>query len=927
MKYFYLIISILHLFHFSYGQSKDRITVVKLLCNHTENPAVINTLTPKFSWQLKSELRNQFQSSYHILVADNLDDIKNSRGNIWDSVKVNSDESILIQFRGKELKSAQKYYWKVKVWNQSNVESDWSKTGNFKTGLFSDNDWGNAKWIGHEELSAQLKLVPGVHGEGDNLGKKALQRPVVPLFRKKFNIPKEISSATLFVSGLGHYEAYINGGKVGINFLAPGWTNYDKAVFYNSYDVTKMVEAGENVLGTIVGNGFHNINRERYRKLVVAFGMPKMICLLQIKYTDGSMDNIVSDNSWKTSPSAITFSSIFGGEDYDARLEQNNWCLAKFDDSSWKHVLLVTPPEGTLTAETDYPLKMMESFKVVQVSELKPDAFLYDFGQNASGIVELKIKGEKGQEVRLIPAELITKDKHANQKATGAPYYFSYTLKGEGVEVWRPRFTYYGFRYVQVEGATPKDGDSSLGLPEIVDLKMLHTRNSTPLSGNFECSNKLFNSIFSLIDWSIKSNLQSVLTDCPHREKLGWLEVTHLMGNSIHFNYDIYHFYSKMVNDMIQAQTDNGLVPDIAPEYVKFNEGFRDSPEWGSASIILPWMIYKWYGDQSILEKAWPMMLQYVTYLKSKSENDIVSHGLGDWFDMGPRRLGVSQLTPKSLTATAIYFYDLKLLSKIARILGKDNEHQNLAAWADGVKTSFNAKFFDKESGVIATGSQTAMAMPWSVGLVDPEYQDIVIKNLEDSIRANNKALTAGDVGFHYLVDALTKGGKSQLLYEMNNRNDVPGYGFQLAKGATALTESWPALENVSNNHLMLGHLMEWFYSGLGGIGQSENSVAYKEIVIKPEFVHGLSFVSTNYESRYGQIKCNWEKNNNVVNLNIDIPVNTTALIYLDINSNSVVSEGNINISNANGIEIMSENDEQMICKVGSGCYSFRIEE
>lgn len=925
MKSFYLIISLFLTCLLSYSQPKNSISIIKILCNNTDNPSVINTPDPVFSWQLESNLRNQAQSAYHILVADNLVDIQNSHGNIWDSGKVNSDKSILIPFNGKKLESAKRYFWKVQVWNKDGFESVWSKVGTFQTGLFSNSDWEGTQWIGFEEMPDEQRLVPGVH-KGSNTGEKALQRTVIPLFRKNFNVQKEILSATLFISGLGHYETFLNGKKVGSSFLAPGWTNYDKTVFYNSYDVTKMINTGENCVGAIVGNGFYNINRERYWKLVITYGMPQMICRLQIEYTDGSKDIIVSDSSWKVTPSPITYTSIFGGEDYDARLEQQKWSSPKFNDSSWKNVLLVTPPKGALIAETDYPLKVMDSFGVKDIFELKPDMFLYDFGQNASGIVELKVKGKKGQEVRLIPAELVSKDKQANQRASGSPYYFSYILKGEGVEVWKPRFTYYGFRYVQVEGASPENTNSKTELPEIVDLTMLHNRNSTPLTGTFECSNELFNQIFSLIDWSIRSNLQSVLTDCPHREKLGWLEVTHLMGNSIHFNYDIYHFYHKMVNDMIQAQTPEGLVPDIAPEFVKFEGGFRDSPEWGSASIILPWLIYKWYGDISILEKAWPMMLRYVNYLKSKSENNIVSHGLGDWFDMGPKQPGVSQLTPLSLTATAIYFYDLKILSKMAGILEKDIDHQNLTAWADEVKTSFNNKFFNKETGVIATGSQTAMAMPWSVGLVDSQYQDLVINNLEDSIRANGMPLTAGDVGFHYLVDALTRGGKSQLLYEMNNRNDVPGYGFQLSKGATALTESWPALENVSNNHLMLGHLMEWFYSGLGGIGQSENSVAYKEITIKPEMVAGISHAAASYDSPFGQIKCNWSRQDKTVKCVVEIPVNTTALITLNISSNAIVSESGRNISEVKDIEVVSKNDGQLVCKVGSGEYSFKIE-
>lgn len=926
MKSYYLTISLLLFSLLSHSQLKDQIRIVKLLCNNTENRAVIPAPDPQFSWQLTSKARNQHQLAYQILVSDNRKEIENSRGNIWDSGKVNSNQSIFIPYKGQPLNPAHTYFWKVKVWNQKGIASEWSKAGTFQTGLFADADWKNAQWIGYDDMPAELKLFPGIHGNGDNQGPKALKRTVVPLFRKSFTVHKKVSSATLFISGLGHYEAFVNGGKVSESFLAPGWTNYDKAVFYNAYDVTSRIRKGENILGAIVGNGFYNINRERYRKLVIAYGMPKLFCRLQIEYTDGTKEDVVSDGSWKTAASPITYASIYGGEDYDARLEQPNWDKPGFDASAWQTVKLVTPPAGKLTAETDYPLRVMENFAAKEISEVKPKVFLYDFAQNASGIIELKVKGKKGQEVRLIPAELITKDKLANQQATGGPYYFSYILKGDGEEIWRPRFTYYGFRYVQVEGASPEKAGSSSDGPVIIHLKMLHTRNSAPGTGSFECSNKLFNSIFSLIDWSVKSNLQSVLTDCPHREKLGWMEQTYLMGNSVQFNYNIYHLYEKLVNDMIQDQTPEGMVPDIAPEYVQFEGGFRDSPEWGSAAVILPWLLYEKYGDAAVLEKAWPMMVRYVTYLKSKSVDNIVSHGLGDWFDMGPRQPGESQLTPKSLTATAIYYYDLNLLTKIAGILGKDSDQRSLAAWADSVKTSFNTKFFNKQTGVIATGSQTSMAMPWSVGLVDPEYRDLVINNLEDSIRANGKALTAGDIGFHYLVEALTKGGKSQLLYEMNNRNDVPGYGFQLAKGATALTESWPALENVSNNHLMLGHLMEWFYAGLAGIGQSETSVAYKEITIKPEMPDGLTHASASYDSSYGLIKSHWTRNGKTVSCTVEVPVNTTALVSLAVTPESVITESGRPVSQVKDVEVISKKDGLMVCRVGSGNYSFSIE-
>jgi len=881
---------------------------------------------PLMSWQLNSEQRNQSQSAYQIQVASSPDDLKSSKQLVWDSGKTISAQSVLVAASLPELKPAKTYFWKVKIWNQDKQESGWSETASFKTGLFQESDWKSAKWIGYEELSSEMRMVPGVHGNGDNLDDKCIDRPVISLFRKEFEVGKKIKEATLYISGLGHYEASLNGQKVGDSFLTPGWTNYNKTVFFNSYDVTGMLQQGKNAIGAIVGNGFYNINRERYRKLVIAWGNPKLIGQLRIRFDDGSEQILVTGTDWKTAPSPITFTSIYGGEDYDARLEQTGWDRAGFNDGTWENAILVIPPKGKLTEEKDYPLEIKESFSVKTIKKLSDGAYLYDFAQNTSGIVELKVKGKKGQVVRLIPSELITKDNHPNQSASGSPYSFSYTLKGDGEETWRPRFTYYGFRYVKVEGAVPDSVSNKTDFAHLLDLKLLHNRNSTLSTGTFSCSSDLFNRTFDLINWGIKSNLQSVLTDCPHREKLGWLEQTFLMGSSVHFNFDLYQLYSKQVNDMLEAQLENGLVPDIAPEYVAFESGFRDSPEWGSASVILPWLIYKWYGDVSVMEKAWPMMIKYVEYLKSKSDHHILSHGLGDWFDYGPKQPGEAQLTPKSLTATSIYYYDVKLLSEMAFVLKKTEDQKHLSQWAGEIKSAFNAKFFNPESGVISTGSQTAMAMPWCVGLVDDPYKTKVLQNLEDSIRAQGKPLTAGDVGFHYLVEALTNGGKSQLLYEMNARDDVPGYGFQLKKGATALTESWPALENVSNNHLMLGHLMDWFYTGLGGIGQTEKSLAYKEIVIKPEMVGDLTWAKASYHSSYGEIRSEWKKSKTSVQMNVTIPANTTALVYIPFSAGSVIKENGKDISGVKGIQVVGEEGGRKILKVGSGVFLFSID-
>ncbi len=738
--------------------------------------------------------------------------------------------------------------------------------------------WHDAQWIQLEQLPDSMRIVPGVHGSGNQLGNKGLKRSVVPMFRKDFTLEGSIESARINISGLGHYELFLNNHKIGDRFLSPGWTNYQKRILYNSYDISDHLKAGGNAIGVLVGNGFYNVNRERYRKLVVAYGYPKLIFNIQIKFKDGTTTHVVSDGDCKVTASPITFSSIYGGEDYDARLEQEGWCSFGFEDTNWEKPLLKAPATEKLLPEADYPLKVMDEFLPIGISKSKTGKTIYDFGQNASGIISLKVKGTRGTQIIIRPDELIDGEGNITQRSGGGPYEFNYTLKGDGVEEWQPRFTYYGFRYADVEILEPETG---AGKTEIVELKMLHTRNSSPVVGTFSCSDTLFNQIFELINWSMKSNMASVATDCPHREKLGWLEQSYLIGPSMHYNYDIRAFYNKIVDDMIDSQLDNGLVPDIAPEYVPFKAGFRDSPEWGSASIIIPWQLYKWYGDMEVLKKAYPMMVRYVDYLRAKSENNLLDHGLGDWYDLGPEHPGEAQLTPKALTATSIYYYALKLVSEIAGLLKKNDDRKKYGDLGKVVKEAFQQKFYDPETGTCSTGSQTSYAMSLYTGILPDEDGDKVFKNLIDSIEQNDYALTAGDIGYHFLVRTLSEKGRSDILYKMNNRSDKPGYGMQIKKGATSLTESWAALPNVSNLHMMLGHLMEWFYSGLGGIYQAGNSIAYKRIIIAPKPVGGIHWAKCSFNSPQGKITSEWELAENTFSLSLEIPKASLATIIL----------------------------------------------
>lgn len=904
------------------GQSfAQPVRVQRLTTEHFNNPFGIQTLQPVLGWQLAAEENNIQQQAYGIRVAGSREALAKGNALLWSS-KVASGASVNQLYNGKPLQPAHTYYWQVRVWDNKGRVSPWSEAAQFTTGLPQETDWSGARWIGYEELEDSMRVVPGVHSPDKKKipAGRVVKRAVVPLFRKEFTADKKIIQALAFVSGLGQYEMTVNGKKAGNGFLTPGWTYYDKRVLYNTYDITPLLQQGRNAIGLIVGNGFYYINRERYFKLLTAFGMPKAICKLLVRYADGTEEVIVSGSDWKTAPSPVTYTSIYSGEDYDARLEQDGWDKPGFNDAAWKRPLLVKAPLGKLEAECDYPVAVRDVLPVRKVLTPKPGIQIYDFGQNASGIVQLKVKGKKGQSVKLTPAELLMDDSTVNQRSTGKPYYFLYTLKGEEEEMWQPRFTYYGFRYVQVETA-PDSINVQTELPQVIAVNMLHTRNGAPASGSFYCSNPLFNRIDTLIQWAIRSNLQSVATDCPHREKLSWLEQDYLMGGSIQHNFNVYHLYKKLVHDMMDAQTTEGFVPDITPEYVFFDDhgfGFRDSPEWGSACVVVPWLTYKWYGDTALLRTAYPMMKKYVAYLRSRSDKHILDYGLGDWYDLGPQHPGVAQLTPKALTATAIYYYDHILLQQVAALLGNERDAALYAAQAKEIRLAFNRRFFDNRKKVYATGSQTAMAMPLCLGLVNEAHRKAVFTNLADSIKAGALKLTAGDIGFHFLVQALQDGGASQLLYEMNNRDDVPGYGYQLKKGATALTESWQALKEVSNNHLMLGHIMEWLYAGLAGINQADASSGYRKLVIKPQVVKGIDHVKATYASVYGDVGIEWRNNNGSFNLQVTVPANTTAWVYLPGNENAVVLKDDARVQGKR------EGNYYKIT-TGSGRYSFTV--
>ncbi len=878
-----------------------QVDAAQLRCEYLADPVGIDVTTPRLSWILESSVRAQRQTGYQVLVSSSRELLSREQGDLWDSGKVDSLEQNQVVYAGKPLQSHQVCHWKVRAWDKDGTPGPWSVTAQWAMGVMRPEDW-TAQWI-----------TSALDGSGP-----------MPLFRREFTIEKPVRRAVAYVCGLGFHELRVNGRRAGDAVFEPAWTNYKKTCVYSAYDVTSLVYKGANAVGVMLGNGMYNVAGGRYVKFKGSFGAPMLTALVHIEYADGTTSEIASDSTWKTAPGPIVFSCIYGGEDYDARNEMPGWDEPGFAEKNWESSKIAEGPGGRLTSEAGPSVKVMDVRKAVNVSEPKPGVFVYDLGKNTSGRPVLRVKGPRGATVKMTPGELLDAEGLVSQRSSGGPVWFSYTLKGKGVEEWVPRFSYYGFRYVQVEGAVP---DSKTSKPvkgtRVIELSGDFTYAAAETVGEFSCSNETVNRIHELILTAVRSNFQSVLTDCPHREKLGWLEVSHLLAGGIMYNYDVPRFYAKVSRDMRDAQRDNGLVSDIAPEYTVFNGGFVDSPEWGSASVINPWYVYETYGDRRILEANYDVMKRYADYLATTAKDEIVSHGLGDWYDIGPKGPGESQLTSKGLTATAVYYQDLIVLGKTATLLGKTEEAGQFTERAARVRDAFIAQFYKSDAHQFDLNSQTANAMPLVLGLVSDADRPAVLANLVENIRGGGYHVTAGDVGFSYLVRALTEGGEGETLYHMVIQDDGPGYVDQLKKGATSLTEAWDANPASSNNHCMLGHAEEWFYRGLGGIRPDETAPGFQHFILRPDFPEGLEWVKVRYDSIRGPIVSEWRVKEGMLVWEIQVPPNTSATVFVPANAPDVVTERGTPVSEAEGVKIVRMDGNRAVLSVAAGKYRF----
>ena len=564
-------------------------------------------------------------------------------------------------------------------------------------------------------------------------------------------------------------------------------------------------------------------------------------------------------------------------------------------------VVVQEAPKGILRPQMAPPVKIMERYDIQKVTKLNaeqvasaskstkrtvdPSAFVLDMGQNLAGFPEITVRGKRGQKVTLIVAEALTEEGACNQRQTGRQHYYEYTLKGEGDETWHPRFSYYGFRYIQVEGAVLKGQKNPQKLPVLKNIQSCFVFNSAKKVSTFESSNRIFNAAHRLIEKAVRSNMQSVFTDCPHREKLGWLEQVHLNGPGLLYNYDLTAYAPQIMQNMADAQHANGAMPTTAPEYVVFEgpgmDAFAESPEWGGSLVIFPFMYYETYGDDSLIKKYYQHMRRYTDYLKTRADNGILSFGLGDWYDYGDFRAGFSRNTPVPLVATAHYYMVVRYLVEAARMLDNRYDVAYYTHLGEEINKAFHREFYHKDTRQYGTGSQCSNALPLFLGMVPADDRQAVLDNLVADIKRHGNRLTTGDVGNRYLFQTLARNGLNELMYTMHNHEEAPGYGFQLKFGATTLTEQWDPRQGSSWNHFMMGQIDEWFFNSLAGIRTVEGKPGMKEIEIRPRPVGDLTYVRASTQTLYGKVAVDWTRENGVFTLKVTIPVGCTARVFL----------------------------------------------
>jgi len=906
MKILTFAVSLLCMLYAAQSVTGQNLELDDLRCEYKTNPIGLDIMQPRLSWKIKSNDRAVLQTAYQIQVAATENDLQRGRRLLWDSGKMTTDQSNHVQYEGDPLKARQRVYWHVKIWDNKNRESEWSTPAYWELGLLEPTDW-TANWI-------QSMIRESIE-----------ESEPVQLLRHTFTADRNIEKARLYVTSQGLYEAMINGEKIGDEELTPGWTSYNKRLQYQTYDVTDQVQEGENAIGVMLGDGWYRGWLAWQNRRNVYGDKLALLFQLEIEYANGDTETIVSDGNWKSSTGPILKSDIYNGEHYDARLEKEGWATTDYDDSEWLGVRQIEADKNRLIAPAGPPVKRIEELEPARIFTTPNGETVVDMGQNMVGWIRLTVNEEEGTQITLHHAEVLNKDGNfytANLRA--ADQEIIYTCKGEGEEVYEPTFTFQGFRYVRVKGFTPTK-ENLTGIVVHSDMEP---------TGTFNSSNAMLNQLQHNIVWGQKGNFVDVPTDCPQRdERLGWTGDAQVFAPTAAYNMDVASFFTKWLADLEADQFDDGRVPHVIPHVLGQNSA--GATGWADAATIIPWTIYRAYGDERILAEQYDSMKEWVEYIRSEAgDNYLWQTGFhfGDWLYYNSTNPGAeAAFTDKDFLATAFFAHSTDILRKSAELLGKTADAKEYSDLYQKIVTAFQNEFISP-AGRVAPNTQTAYTLALKFDLVPENLRQEVANRLVRRIEYRDNHISTGFLGTPHIMFALSENGHWEAAYKLLLQDSYPSWLYPITMGATTIWERWDGIKPDSTfqdvgmnsfNHYAYGAVGDWMYKNIAGINPDVENPGYKHIIIRPQPGGDLDSAKGTLETMYGEIVSDWAIDGNSMTLQVQIPANATATIYLPDAMLEQVKENDQSIETAQGISSTEQVEDAVKVQVGSGEYTF----
>jgi alpha-L-rhamnosidase len=905
--------------------SAPGLNVSHLRCEYLVAPLGLDERMPRLSWTIASDRRGASQTAYRVRVSSSAEKLTRDEGDLWDSGRVESNQTTHVAYAGKPLRSREVCHWSIQAWDNAGKTARSGPTL-WTMGLLEKKDF-SARWIaGDSEIIKRDKesVAP------------TMTEPGTPtLFRKEFDVPGPVKRAMLYASARGLFELRLGGRRVGEDIFAPEWTDYDKRLHYRTYDVTALLSPGRNALAAMLGDGWWSgyvgwqETRARYGSLENS-----LMVQLEVELANGKRFTLGTDSTWTCNTGPILSSDFMMGETYDARRERKGWDHPGFAGKDWLFACEVAPPAVPLVAQRSEPVRVVETITPVSVNKIRPGVFIYDLGQNISGWVRLRVKAPASTRVQLRHGERLNPDgtlytenlRHA--KATDV-----YICKGGKEEVWEPHFTFHGFQYVELAGLPSAPGKKA--------ITGCVVRSATMPTGQFECSHAGVNRLWLNGAWSQRDNFLSVPTDCPQRdERLGWMGDAQVFLRTASYNMDVAAFFTKWMIDVEDAQTADGIFPDIAPR-LREGENFVGlgnlcgSAGWADAGIVVPWTLWRVYGDRRILERHWKAMTAWLDWIERHNPDGLrvnqLGNNYGDWLCIPSDTTFGTHSPMKNLLATACWADDAAKMARLARELGREAEVKRFQAMFEKVRAAFQKEFL-REDGRLTVETQTAYLLALAFNLLPENVRARAAERLVENIKALDWHLSTGFIGISHLNPQLTLAGHADVAYRLLLRDDYPSWLYPVKHGATTIWERWNGWTEKdgffnpqmnSFNHYSLGSVGEWLFRHVAGIELDPEVPGFQRFVLRPFIGKGLDFARANYRTMPGEIVSEWKRTGKKLTWTVRIPANTTARVHVPSEPGTAVTEGGVPVEKVEGLRVVGHDGRFLVCEAGSGIYTF----